>query len=59
MQLAACNLQLAACSLPPAGIARDTYSETGVNSIADRINQTKHTMQRGVNAGAESFMRPS
>lgn len=41
------------------GVARDVYASTSVDSISDRINQSRHYMQRGSSAAAEGFMRPS
>jgi len=41
------------------GMARDVYASTDANSISDRINQSRHYMQRGTRASAEGFMRPS
>uniref|UniRef100_A0A6U5MLP7 CBF1-interacting co-repressor CIR N-terminal domain-containing protein n=1 Tax=Calcidiscus leptoporus TaxID=127549 RepID=A0A6U5MLP7_9EUKA len=38
-------------------MARDVYADGGGDSVAGRISQTKHTMQRGHRASAENFMR--
>ena len=39
------------------GVARQTFADTNINSVAESINKQKHYVQRGTSAGAESFMR--
>lgn len=41
------------------GVARDVYANTSIDAISERINQSKHYMQRGSRASAEGFMRQS
>eukprot|EP00965_Chrysotila_dentata_P255572 6212272-Pleurochrysis_carterae.AAC.1 len=38
-------------------VARDVYASAETGAVADRINQTKHYMQRGSKASAENFLR--
>ena len=40
-------------------VSRETFADTNINSVADRINQQRHYVQRGTSASAEGFMRPS
>lgn len=40
-------------------MARGSFSNAGINSVAEHIQQQKHYSQRGNRASAESFMRPS
>ena len=39
-------------------VAKETFDDTNINSVADRINQQKHYVQRGTSASAEGFLRP-
>jgi hypothetical protein len=38
-------------------VSRETFAETNINSVAERINQQKYYVQRGTSAAAESFLR--
>ena len=37
-------------------VSRETFAETNINSVAERINQQKHYVQRGTSASADNFM---
>ena len=40
-------------------VARGTFADTNIGSVADRINQQKHYVQRGHRASAENFLKRS